>query len=687
MTFAAPLFFIGFIALAIPVVVHLFNFRRYKKVYFSNVEYLEQVQSETRKQSTLRRWLILAARLLALTFLVLAFAQPVIPSKNAVLKSGGSDVSIYIDNSFSMENTNGGEPLLDQAKRKAREIVSAYQPSDRFQLLTNDVEGRQFHWLSREEMLSAIDEVEVSPATLPLSSIAQKVFDFIRSGVGKNKYAYFVSDFQTSVSDFDNLVTDTLVRTFFIPLQAEGLNNVFIDSVSLNAPVFCKGNSVTVEVHMRNDGDENLEKVPVSLFLNDRQRAMATVDLAANSNASVDMHFTIDETGILSGRIETNDYPVTFDDRYYFSLNIRDHIHMLVVEGRQENEFLKRLFLGDSVVSYSSMSLQQMDFSRLDANDIVLLDELPSFSTGMAQSVHSFVERGGTAVVVVGERIDEASYNQALQMMSAPRLESYSTARVAAGTVNLDDDLYRNVFNGRSDNMELPSVTGYYRCKASGSTLRRSIINLANGDDYVICTPCGEGKLYLITAPLRDEHTDFVRQALFVPTLYNMALYSLRPTPLAAPLDYSGPLPLSQQYASEGNVRLVSLDGTLEEIPDIRHVAGNYTLLPHGTLREAGNYRLLVDGKPVEGLSFNYSRQESRMNFLSVSELNEQLKDNNIVNYSVVRNPDKPLDTYLKQQMEGTRLWRWCVILCLLMLLVEVLLIKIPIRTKNNIAK
>lgn len=687
MTFAAPLFFIGFIALAIPVVVHLFNFRRYKKVYFSNVEYLEQVQSETRKQSTLRRWLILAARLLALTFLVLAFAQPVIPSKNAILKSGGSDVSIYIDNSFSMENTNGGEPLLDQAKRKAREIVSAYQPSDRFQLLTNDVEGRQFHWLSREEMLSAIDEVEVSPATMPLSSVAQKVFDFLKGGIGKNKYAYFVSDFQVSVSDFDNFTADTLVRTYFIPLQAEGLNNVFIDSVSLNAPVFCKGNSVTVEVHMRNDGDENLEKVPVTLFLNDRQRALATVDLAANSNASVEMHFTIDETGILDGRIETNDYPVTFDDRYFFSLNIRDHIRMLVVEGRQENEFLKRLFMGDSVVSYSSMSLQQMDFSRLDANDVVFLDELPSFSTGMAQSVHSFVDRGGTAVIVVGERIDEVSYNQALQMMSAPRLESYSAARVAAGTVNLDDDLYRNVFNGKSDNMELPSVTGYYRCKASGSTLRRSIINLANGDDYVICTPCGEGKLYLVTAPLRDEHTDFVRQALFVPTLYNMALYSLRPTPLSASLDFSGPLPLSQQYAAEGSVRLTSLDGTFEEIPDIRHVAGNYTLLLHGTLREAGNYRLMVDGKPVEGLSFNYSRRESRMSFLGVSELNERLKNNDVANYSVVRNPDKPLDTYLKQQMEGTRLWRWCVILCLMMLLVEVLLIKIPIRTKNNTAK
>ncbi len=145
MILTSPLFLIGLVAVAIPIVVHLFNFRRYKKVYFSNVEFLEQLQSETRRQSNLRQLLIMAARILAIVFLVLAFAQPVIPNKNNPLRSGKSDISIFVDNSFSMDNTDGSEALLEKAKAKAREIVSAYSPTDRFQILTNDVEGRQFH--------------------------------------------------------------------------------------------------------------------------------------------------------------------------------------------------------------------------------------------------------------------------------------------------------------------------------------------------------------------------------------------------------------------------------------------------------------------------------------------------------------------------------------------------------------
>ena len=686
MILSSPLFLIGLVAVAIPVVVHLFNFRRYKKVYFSNVERLEQLQSETRRQSTLRQLLIMFARILAIVFLVLAFARPVIPNKNSALRSGLNDVSIYIDNSFSMESNGGDGTLLELAKTKAREIVAAYGPTDRFQLLTNDVEGRHFHWLSKDEMLSMIDEVDAGSATLPLSTLIEKQFEFLKSGRSNNRNAYVISDFQNSVSDFDAFPTDSNVVTTLVPLASAAQNNVYIDSLALNAPAFCRGNSVVARVSIRNEGDENLEKAPVTLYINGRQRALASVDLPAQSTSTVDMHFTIDETGILNGKVETSDYPITFDDQLYFTLNIRDRIRMLTVEGKAVNENLVRLFGGDSVVAYSSLNLQQMDFSRIDGNDIILLDELPSVSTGMAQTLRSFVDDGGTLVMVMGENVDESSYNEALRLFSAPQIAGRNKGRVAAGTVNLNNGLYNNVFSGRNDDMEMPSVTDYYRFATSGTTLNETIISLANGDSYVSVTPCGAGRLYLIAAPLRDAHTDFVRQALFVPTLYNMALYSLRPTPLYMALGQEIPIPLSFMYdAADGNVKLKGREGDYEEIPDIRRMGNLNTLIPHGSVREAGNYLLVQDGKEREGLSFNYSRLESQMNFIDRDALLKQLKDYNLDGYDVVRNADKPLDTYLKEQMEGRRLWRWCIALSLLFLLAEIALIRIPVsKPKNN---
>src|ERR1035438_3666616 len=95
MQFLHSNFLFALSALAIPIIIHLFNFRRYKTVYFSNVTFLKELKEETASQSKLKHLLVLACRLLALAFLVFAFAQPYIPNKKNQLSSGRKFVSIY----------------------------------------------------------------------------------------------------------------------------------------------------------------------------------------------------------------------------------------------------------------------------------------------------------------------------------------------------------------------------------------------------------------------------------------------------------------------------------------------------------------------------------------------------------------------------------------------------------------
>ncbi len=684
MTLTEPLFLWGLLAVAIPIIVHLFQMRRYKKVYFSNVEYLEALQSETRKQSKLRRLLILAARILMLVFLVLTFARPVIPNRNNPLRTGSNDVSVFIDNSFSMENTDAEGTLLEKAKVKAREIAAAYQPSDRFQLLTNDMEGRQYHWLSREEFLLEVDRVSLSPVTRTLDAVLRSQCDFLNRGAARNKYAYLVSDFQSSVTPVDALAADSSVATFLVSLEGEAPANLFIDTVVLNAPVFYKGNSVAVSVTLVNDGETLLEKVPLTLYVNGRQRALASVDVAAQSEAEAVLHFTIDEEGPLDCRVETHDYPVTFDDNYYFTLNVSGRVRMLAIEGAGANPYLARLFEGDSAVRFTALEARQMDFSRVGENEVVLLDELPSLSSGMAQSLYTFMEEGGTVVLVPGADVDLNSYNAALTLFGAPQFEGRNNARVNVSRVDLQHALYRNVFDGTVSDMEMPVVTGYYRLRADGTALRESILSLATGDDYLLRTPCGAGSLYLFTAPLRDAHTDFVRQALFVPTLYNMALYSHHPAQLAVGMDQTAPIALGQLYdAAEGTLRLTG-PGDYEEIPDVRRQGGRWCLVPHASVPEAGNYHMMREEAVAEGLSFNYSRRESRLVCFGSEALTKRLKETGTASVQVVQQPEKPLDAYLRAQMEGRPLWRWCLALALLMLAVETLLIRLPSKGQKK---
>lgn len=108
MQFLFPVFLFALAALAIPVIIHLFYFRRFKKVYFTNVKFLKEVKEETSARSKLRNLLVLLMRMLAIACLVSAFAQPFIPQKNTEVEKGTKAVSVFIDNSFSMQANESG---------------------------------------------------------------------------------------------------------------------------------------------------------------------------------------------------------------------------------------------------------------------------------------------------------------------------------------------------------------------------------------------------------------------------------------------------------------------------------------------------------------------------------------------------------------------------------------------------
>src|SRR5690606_25337935 len=165
MMFLYPSFLWALLAVLVPVIIHLFNFRRYKKVYFSNVKFLREIQLESKSRSRLKEILILAARCLALAALVFAFARPYFkdPAQTRDLHSATA-VSLYIDNSFSMENVSRQGPLLDVARLRAREIIRAFGERARFHIITNNFEGKEQRFHTRDNALDFIEEIGVSSA-------------------------------------------------------------------------------------------------------------------------------------------------------------------------------------------------------------------------------------------------------------------------------------------------------------------------------------------------------------------------------------------------------------------------------------------------------------------------------------------------------------------------------------------
>ncbi|MDH3651455.1 MAG: BatA domain-containing protein, partial [Saprospiraceae bacterium] len=191
MQFLYPIFLSALALLAIPIIIHLFYFRRYKKVLFTNVRFLKEIKEESSIRSRLKNLLILLCRLLAVFFLVLGFAQPFI-RKDANIKKGKKAVSIFVDNSYSMASLSADAPLLDEAKRKAEEIVNAYDLEDEFQIISHNMNARQQRLIGREQALSLIEEIELTPEVNPLSKVHQRQTQLLDQVNHDNKILYYI---------------------------------------------------------------------------------------------------------------------------------------------------------------------------------------------------------------------------------------------------------------------------------------------------------------------------------------------------------------------------------------------------------------------------------------------------------------------------------------------------------------
>ncbi len=363
MHFIHPLFLFALFALAIPILIHLFNFRRFKKIYFTNVRFLSDIQQESKRQSQLKQMLLLAARLLAVACLVLAFSQPYIPSpEQHKQKAGKHAISIYIDNSFSMEALATDGRLIDIAKSKAIEIAQYYQPGDIFQLLTNDFEGRHQRFYSREQFTRLVDDVRLSPVSRSLSAVVRRQNDLMAGNHNIVSNSFLISDFQKSSSDILSIKPDTSCSWYFVPIYPQHRNNLYIDTVSFESPIHRPNQMVRLKVHICNYGKESMEKVPIKLVINKVQKALTSFSVESNSATEIILPYTENGTGIQFGTLELVDYPVQYDDRFFFAYSISQKIPVLCINGTGENQYLNALFRGDSSFHFVNLSDKKLDY-------------------------------------------------------------------------------------------------------------------------------------------------------------------------------------------------------------------------------------------------------------------------------------------------------------------------------------
>lgn len=685
MSFTYPAFLFALSAIAIPIIIHLFNFRKFKTVYFSNIRFLKEVKEETQAKSKLKHLLVLAARILAISFLVFAFAQPFIPVENKKVVVGDKVVSIFVDNSFSMDAINVNGTLLDDAKKRASEIVSAYKPTDRFQLLTNDFEGKHQRLVNKEEFVELLDEVKISPASHSLSEIVTRQMDVLQNKGNEIKVSFIVSDFQKSIVNIDKIKNDTAISFNFVPLIAVQKDNVYIDTCWFETPVRQFNQIEKLHVRIKNVSDKVLENNSIKLFINEIQKTPASFNIDKESETEIILSFSSKETGLQHCRIELNDYPVTFDDTFYFSFEVAKNIPVLCINSsttdiaRSESPYLNKLFGSDSLFVLKNSPENKLDYSSLSNNKLIVLNELKTITSGLAQELKRFMSNGGSVLVFPNPQSDLNSYREFLLAANANYYEALDTINTKVDKVNLEHDIYKDVFDKKTfsaTNLNLPIVSKHYRISKTTKSNEEYLLRLQNDDVFLSKYDVDKGKLYLSSVSLQPDFSNFGKHSIFVPTLYKIGIYSQSTQPLFYTIGSDEIIESANVLTGENVFHIRNLKSDFDIIPEHKVMDAKTEILVHNQITNAGNYNLFAGKDLISGLSFNFNRKESDLNCFTSDELKEQLVNKNFNNFNILETGTQDLKQSLMEIEQGKKLWKLCIILALLFLAVEGLLLR-----------
>ncbi len=672
MQFLHPNFLYALLALAIPIIIHLFYFRRFKKVYFTNVRFLKEVKEETSARRKLRNLLVLLMRLLALAFLVLAFAQPFLP-KDTEVKKGEKAVSVFIDNSFSMSSLSEDVPLIEKARQRAREIVEAYGVEDRFQILTNDFEGRHQRLVSKEDALGLIEEVVISPAVKELSKTLNRQQQALELGATDNRIAYVISDFQRNVSDLENF-RDTTFDINLIPLQSVQEKNISIDSCWFDAPVQMINQTNSLVIRVQNHSDEEEDNIRLSLKHEGQVKPVGTLTIPPRSSVTDTINITILKTGWHEAELNITDYPVQFDDQYYFTFNVARHIDVLVINETVENKFLKSAFAGVSYFRLNNQFSRNLNYSTFSDHQLIVVNGLAQVSSGLAAQLSEFVNNGGNLLVFPPANANIASYASFLTEMKANELQSFERTERSVSDINTEEFVFADVFENRQSNLKLPVTQGNFKLSSFGSRGEERLLTYRDGSSYLGKYSLGQGHLYLCAAPLDNDLNNLVRSGeIFIPMLYKMAISTAKDRQIAYTIGQDDLIEADNN--TDGGELVYKLKGKDEEFIPQQKITGPKVLLSiNNQVRDAGFYDLyLRPDSTLARYAFNFDRKESELSYFNESDLENQLGPSMDIISTTAR---AGLTEVVGERSQGVILWRWCLILALIFLGLETLLLR-----------
>ena len=671
MRFLYPNMLWGLFALLIPILIHLFNFRRHKLVYFSNTAVLRSIQQENAKTRKLKYLVTLLLRCIFIAALVLAFAFPYKPEKQLNINAENNLVGIYIDNSMSMKGQSQRTTMFEDTRQSARDLVHKLSPSSRYLLMTNSFEIQDEYPMNQEEMLDQLDRMNADGAPAPMGEVIDR-FEMLGKQHGFETSTLFVySDFQSNTFDLSAAKADTTMQVVVVPIVPEFKTNLYIDSVWLASPIVQTGLTNDLMVRVVNQGDKEVKGLPVNFTMNGNMAASTTVDLEKNGTAELTMQFVVERNGEQRCSVSLMDHPITFDDSYNFVLSVKPSLS--VVELGTEKSNCAMIFEDDGQFHYTLMEPSRFDLGTIGQAQLLIVNETAKLNETLQQTLLDAVSEG--ASLMVFPSLDDPKNNSYLYQKLGLNLIEADTNTTAVEDLALQHEFFNDMILDMPQHPDLPKVKRHIRLRSNG--IPTPLLTLKNSDPLLLSETVGKGQAFVMATGLSPKWSDFADNALFVPTMVKAAFMGGKMGRLSYTIGTDKMLVLNDM-SLEGDRRFLfaNEDRSFELMPASEMRNGKVYLYLNDNLPTSGFYDLLVNDTVNRVTAWNESRVESKMVFADRDDIEPQFKKAGFNVAAVFDTSDFATADLVEAMAHQSSQWKWFALIALLALLGEILVLR-----------
>ncbi len=683
MTFLNPAVLFGLFAAAIPVLIHLLNLRKLKKIEFSSLQFLKELQKNQIKRIKLKQWLLLALRVLIILLLIGAFARPALRGfAIAGTTSAAKNSAVYIiDDSFSMTAIDANGSLFNQEKQKALECLSLLKEGDDAAVIFVSEAGRKDVKLSKDisSVEKAIHAAYPSVATKTTHEAMIQAAQVLGTSNNFNKEVYVFTDLQQGSIIKDSAYTDLSellnkrTHLYLFPFQAKSVYNIGIDSLRVNTAIFEKGKPLSVSVFVRNYSDQPARNEVISIFQNKQRTAQKGITLDAKSAAEIVLESPLTAKGFVQITASTEEDDIPADNKRYAVINVPDKIQIgLFVKNPQDAKYFE-LTLG-ALDSSGIFQINKRSANALAADDIAKYNSLFLFGFDQStpqQKLLSYVEKGGGVFIVPSSDASLAEFNSLMQKLNLPVAQnlhqpgSQKDLLLSFSSVDYSHPLFADIFQkGKPQQIQSPEIYGCFQIQPAGSA--RALFSFADRNMYLAEYAKGKGKMLVAASAFVPQWTNFPYRAFFVPFMFRSVYYLSSLTGVQENCFAGDEMPLPiPQTAFEG-LRIVQPGGQEDYLASSAVREKKFYNMTRG-----GVYSFVANNAVYAMRAVNHLASESNTAVLSVDKFKEYVQKIHFA--GTFSSYDRSTDAAqaIKQSRYGAELWKLFLVIALCAALLE----------------